>query len=128
MLSGEHFFWRIIINTRFANTGSLATSGKKHIIGIVDWPKKMYSVTSDILKMSKLWISIAIWKLFQNHLSFNYVDMWFILLKDNHMYTCDFFPILFLRDFFTDMGLEWSQDWIYASTLVKNVPGRRILH
>jgi len=25
---------------------------------------------------------------------------------------------LFLWDFFTDMGLEWSQDWIYASILV----------
>jgi len=27
---------------------------------------------------------------------------------------------LFLWNFFTDMGLEWSQDWIYASILVKN--------
>jgi len=24
--------------------------------------------------------------------------------------------------FFTDMGLEWSQEWIYASILVKNAP------
>jgi len=50
------------------------------------------------------------------------------LLNAQHMYTCDFCPkkCLFLWDFFTDMGLEWSQDWIYASTLVKNASGRRI--
>jgi len=33
---------------------------------------------------------------------------------------------LFLWDFFTDMGLEWSQDWIYSSILLKNAHGRRI--
>jgi len=43
------------------------------------------------------------------------------LFNAKHMYTCDFWlKCLFLWEFFTDMGLEWSQDWIYASILVKN--------
>jgi len=49
----------------------------------------------------------------------------FDLFNAQHMYTCDFCKkniFLFLWDFFTDMDLEWSQDWIYASILVKNAP------
>jgi len=50
------------------------------------------------------------------------------LFNAKHMYTCDFFTkkMYILWDFFTDMGLEWSQDWIYATILVKNAPWRRI--
>jgi len=34
------------------------------------------------------------------------------LFNAKHMYTCDFFPkkMLIFMAFFTDMGLEWSQD------------------
>jgi len=50
------------------------------------------------------------------HAGHMYVYMWFFSEKK-----CSF-----LLDFFTDMGLELSQDWIYASILVKKSPGRRI--
>jgi len=52
--------------------------------------------------------------------------LWFALKQNawkyNFAYLCyearDKKKCIFLWDFFTDRGLEWSKDWIYASILV----------